>query len=170
MNLQQGWQGTDYRKLIIRHLESEYEEEVLDLLQDYIKANQTKWRYNTLQNEYSTVRTFFDKNLALLPKDPDFKIRSLIARTKGFLEVKHIRFLALRARPVYRSMILFKWKSMADTARLIMMNNPPYSRRDRAQATARKEDEIIQIEIASGRKKLLEDPGCFPLLHRQRRH
>lgn len=51
---QKGWQGTDYRTLIIRHLESEYEEEVPDLLQDYIKANQSKWRYNSLQNEYST--------------------------------------------------------------------------------------------------------------------
>jgi len=162
VNEQEGWQGTDYRTLIIRHLESEYEEEVLDLLQDYIKAHQSKWRYNSLQNEYSTIRTFFDKNRASLPKDPDFKIRSLIAPTKGLLEVKHIRLLALAARPVYRSMILFKWQSMADTARLIMMNNPPYSDEIVRKIRDRKEDQIIQLEIGSGRKKLLNDPrGAF---------
>jgi hypothetical protein len=64
VNQQEGWKSTDYRALIIRHVESEYEEEVLDLLEDYIRAYQSKWRYNTLQNVYSTIRAFFDKNRA----------------------------------------------------------------------------------------------------------
>jgi hypothetical protein len=162
VNQQEGWQGTNYRSLLIRHLESEYEEEVLDLLQDYIRAHQSKWRYNSLQNEYSTVRTFFDKNRASLAKDPEFKIRSLIGPTKGLLEVKHVRLMALAARPVYRSMILFKWQSMLDTARLIAMNHPPYSDEIVRKLRARKENEIIQVEVVEGRKKLLNTPeGAF---------
>lgn len=158
VNRQPGWEGTDYQKLIIRHLESEYEEEVLDLLEDYIKAHQSIWRYNSLQNEYSTIRTFFDKNRASLPKDPDFKIRSLIPPTEGHLELKHIPLLALAARPVYRSAFLFKWMSMLDTKRLILMNEPPYSDEIVQKLRDRKDGEIIQVDVKSGRKKLANKP------------
>jgi hypothetical protein len=162
VNQQPGWLGTDTQGLIIRHVQSEYEEEVLDLLEEYIRQHQSKWRYNSLQNEYSTILTYFDKNRASLPKDPDFRIRSLIAPTKGLLELKHIPLLALAARPAYRSMILFKWQSMLDIARLIMVNKPPYSDELVQKLRTRQNASIIQVEINSGRKKLLNDPrGAF---------
>jgi LPS O-antigen subunit length determinant protein (WzzB/FepE family) len=44
VNQQKGWEGTDYQKLLLRHLESEYEEEVLDLLEEYIQSHRSEWR------------------------------------------------------------------------------------------------------------------------------
>jgi hypothetical protein len=167
LNTQPGWKDTDYMHLLVRHVESEDQYEVLDIIQGYINEHSSKWAHSTMRDEYSRIRAFFDKNRCPLPRDTQFKIKSMIPPTKGNLAANHVRLMAMAARPVYRSMILFKWQSISDTARLIMMNQPPYSdeivHKVREWQQNGKKD-IIQIEVMSGRKKLLNDPrGIYRL-------
>jgi hypothetical protein len=167
LNMQSGWKDTDYMRLLLRHVESEDQYEVLDVIQGYINEHGSKWAHSTMRDEYSRIRAFFDRNRCPLPRDTQFKIKSMIPPTKGNLAANHVRLMAMAARPVYRSMILFKWQSISDTARLIMMNQPPYS--DEIVHKVREWQQngkkgIIQIEVMSGRKKLLNDPrGIYRL-------
>jgi hypothetical protein len=167
LHQQPGWQEVDYVGLLVCHVESEDQYELLDLIQAYVNQHAGKWAHSTMRDEYSRIRNYFEKNRCPLPQDTQFKIKSMIPPIKGNLESTHVRLMALAARPVYRSMILFKWQSMSDTARLIMMNHPPYS--DEIVHKMREWQQngkqgIIQIEVMSGRKKLLNDPrGIYRL-------
>jgi len=113
---QPGWSNTGPRALLIRQAEAEDPYEILNLLQAYIL--QLKLRKSSKRKAYSVVRSFFAHNRCALPSDPTFRIRGEYPPVQPKLTLKDVVEAYQAANLRYRSVIIFKFQSFVDNARL----------------------------------------------------
>jgi len=113
---QPGWSGVSARDLVVRQLEAEDKYELLDLVQTYV--GQLNLRKSSKRKAYSVIRSFFAHNRCALPADPTFMIRGDKPPVQAKLTVKDVLSLYHAANLRDRSVILFKWQSLVDNARL----------------------------------------------------
>ena len=113
---QPGWTHVTPREVIIRQLEAEDKYELLDLLQNYI--GQMKLRKSSKKKAYSTVKSFFSHNRCALPFDPAFKVIGDKPPVQAHLTVKDVLGIYQAAKLRDRSIIMVRWQSFVDNARL----------------------------------------------------
>jgi len=118
---QQGWENVTPRELLVRQLEEEDKYVILDLLQGYVGS--LVLRKTSKRTAYSAIRSFFIHNRVELPRDLSFHIRGDKPPVQAKLTVQDVVEVAMAAKQPYRSIILFKWQSFLDSARLIYTNN-----------------------------------------------
>jgi hypothetical protein len=121
LRTQPGWEQVTPRELLVRHLDSEDSYLVLDLLQQYV--NTLVLRKSSKRKAYSVIRLFFVHNRCGLPTDPSFHIRGDKTPVQAKLSPTDIYEILLAAELRYRSMLLFKWQSFQDNARLIYISS-----------------------------------------------
>jgi len=121
VNQQPDWENVTPRDLLVRQLEYQDKYVILDLLQGYIKSL-SPMRKNSKRKAYSVIRSFFVHNRCELPRDPSFRIRGDKPPVIAKLAVADIAEVAMAAKGPYRSMILCKWQTMLDCARLEYAN------------------------------------------------
>jgi hypothetical protein len=117
---QPDWADATARDLLVRHVESDDQYVVLDLLQGYV--NSLVLRKNTKRKAYSAIRSYFAHNRCALPDDPSFRIRGDRPPIEAKLTVKDVQEACSAASVRYRSVILVKWQSFMDNERLIQAN------------------------------------------------
>lgn len=97
------------------------EDEVLNAIKAHVLA--LPRRYATKQLANASIRSFFLHNRVTLPPDKTLNIRSTIPPVERQLTIEHVRELVGLAVQPWRSMILVKWQSLADTQGLIDISN-----------------------------------------------
>lgn len=118
---QPGWEQVAARDVLVRHLDSEDPYVVLDLLQQYVTS--LVMRKSSKRKAYSVIRSFFAHNRCALPLDPSFHIRGDKPPVQSRLPRSDLYEMLLGAELSYRSMLLFKWQSFQDNARLIYISS-----------------------------------------------
>jgi len=113
---QPGWSDISPRTLLVRQLEAEDSYEVLDLLQTYV--GQLNLRKSSKKKAYCVMKSFFNHNRCALPMDPTFRIRGDKPPVQARLTMKDVLGAYQAANIRDRSVILFKWQSLVDNARL----------------------------------------------------
>jgi hypothetical protein len=68
------------------------------------------------------IESFFMHNRAELPRDRSFKIRGDRPPVEGKLTAQDVRDAYLAASPYFKSIIIFKWQTFLDNARIIYAN------------------------------------------------
>jgi hypothetical protein len=117
---QPGWEGAGPRDVLVRHLESEDPYVVLDLVEGWVQS--LPLRKTSKRHSLTTLRSFFLHNHAELPRNPHFRIQSQRPAVRAMLDAKDVVELYHAATVRFRSVILFKWQSFMDTARLLYAN------------------------------------------------
>lgn len=120
LNAQPGWEGLGPRDVLVRHLESEDPYVVLDLVEQFVQGLQL--RKSSKKHAHTALRSFFLHNRAELPRNPNFRVISQRPSVRGLLSAKDVVELSHAATVRFRSVILFKWQSFMDTARLLYAN------------------------------------------------
>jgi hypothetical protein len=108
------------RDVLIRQLEAEDAYIVLDLLQSYV--NSLVLRKSSKEKAYSSIRSFFAHNRCGLPDDLSFRIKGDRPPVDGRLTVENVIEAIHAATVRYQSIILFKWQSFLDNARMVYAN------------------------------------------------
>jgi hypothetical protein len=106
--------------MLVRHLQAADNYILLDLLQAYIGS--LVLRKSSKRKAYSVVRSFFAHNRCGLPTDPSFRIKGDRPPVQAKLTVQDVVEIYHAATLRYKSIILFKWQSFLDNARLIYAN------------------------------------------------
>lgn len=153
---QSGWSEVTPRTLLLRRLEAEDPYEIVDIVQAYV--NHLKLRQSSKKKAYSVIKSFFAHNRCTLPRDPGFKIRSDKPPVQAKLSLSNIIAICQTAKLRDRSVILFKWQSLLDNARL------EYACKNcSGQIVQQIQDGIHPVRInIPGRKGSENDPkGCF---------
>ena len=93
---------------------------VLDLVEQFVQGLQL--RKTSKKHALTALRSFFLHNRAELPRNPNFRVISQRPSVRGLLSAKDVVELCHAATVRFRSVILFKWQSFTDTARLLYAN------------------------------------------------
>ena len=120
LHRQPGWEHVTGRDLIVRQLEAEDAYVLVDLLQAYVGS--LVLRKSSKEKAYSVIRSYFRHNRCALPEDPSFRIKGDRPPVEAKLTVQDVVEAAHTATIRYRSIILFKWQSLLDNARIIYAN------------------------------------------------
>jgi hypothetical protein len=120
LHKQPGWVDVTPRELLIRQLEADDSYVIVDLLQSYIGG--LVLRKSSKQKAHSVIRSFFAHNRCALPEDPSFRIRGDRPPVDAKLTVDDIVGACHAATIRYQSIILVKWQSFLDNARLFYIN------------------------------------------------
>jgi len=116
---QKGYERIDPKALVERQKTATDKYAILDLMQSWVEGlNRTT---SGKRIAYETVKSFFLHNRVELPKDK-FAIKSDKPSAPSKLGVKDVVHLAMVANVRDRSIILVKWQSLQDTARLMYIS------------------------------------------------
>lgn len=102
-----------------KHAISDEQYEILDWLQTWVNGLNRTTAGKRIA--YASVKSFFMHNRAPLPRDK-FHIISDKRVTQGKLQTSDVIRIAQTANPRDRSLILVKWQSLQDSARLIWIS------------------------------------------------
>ncbi len=114
--------GKDPETALLWARESPDKYEVLDAIQSFVNSLDG-FRYKTKEAAYAALRSFFQHNRVMLPRDPSFQIRSEKAPVERKLTMENLRELVGLATQPFRSMILVKWMGLLDNEGLIYVSN-----------------------------------------------
>jgi hypothetical protein len=114
--------GKDPATAILWARESPDKYDVLDAIQNYVVKLEGR-RYKTKESGYAALRSYFQHNRIMLPRDPGFQIRSDQSPVERKLTIDHLRELIGLATQPFRSMILVKWMGLLDNEGLIYVSN-----------------------------------------------
>lgn len=153
---QPGERGITARELLQRQLEAEDPYRILDLLQTYV--SQLTLRKSSKRKAYTVVKSFFSHNRCALPSDPTFKIRSDKPPVQPKLTVQSILDAYRAANLRYRSVILFKWQSFVDNARLEYVCN---NCSDQIVQQIRDGTRPVRIDIPGRKSNENDSEGAF---------
>ena len=120
LNTQPGWEHVTARDVLVRYLEAEDPYVVLDLVEIWVRDLQL--RKTSKKHALTTIRSYFMHNRCQLPDNPHFRISSQRPNVRGMLTAADVLELCHAAPLRFRSLILFKWQSFIDTARLLYAN------------------------------------------------
>ena len=120
LNTQPGWEHVTARDVLVRYLEAEDPYVVLDLVEIWVRDLQL--RKTSKKHALTTIRSYFMHNRCQLPDNPHFRISSQRPNVRGMLTTADVLELCHAAPLRFRSLILFKWQSFIDTARLLYAN------------------------------------------------
>lgn len=121
LNSQPGWEGVDAKGLLERQAASDDKYLVLDLLQRYVSS--LPLTLKSKQYAYTAVRSFFMHNRAGLPEDPSFQIKAAKQNVLSKMSLDQVRDLVKAANIRDRSIILVKWQSFQDSARIVHVSD-----------------------------------------------
>ncbi len=116
MQKQHEWSDVTPRTVLVRQLQAEDPYEILNLVQTYV--GQLEMRKSSKKKAYSVIKSFFSHNRCTLPADPGFRVRGDKPPVQARLTVKDVLAAYQAANLRYRSVIIFKWQSLMDNARL----------------------------------------------------
>jgi len=120
LHTRSGYETISPREIVVRRITSPDDYEFVDLMQEFIgslvmrKASKGKFKW--------AVESFFMHNRAELPRDGSFKIRGDRPPVEGKLTAQDVRDAYLAASPYFKSIIIFKWQTFLDNARIIYAN------------------------------------------------
>lgn len=120
LHTQPGWADVTPRELLIRQLDADDSYVIVDLLQSYVGS--LVLRKSSKQKAHSVIRSFFAHNRSALPEDPSFRIRGDRPPVDAKLTVEDVVGACHAATIRYQSIILVKWQSFLDNARLVYIN------------------------------------------------
>jgi hypothetical protein len=120
LHTQPGWADVTPRELLIRQLDADDSYVIVDLLQSYVGS--LVLRKSSKQKAHSVIRSFFAHNRCALPADPSFRIRGDRPPVDAKLTVEDVVGACHAATIRYQSIILVKWQSFLDNARLVHIN------------------------------------------------
>ena len=120
LNRQPGWEGVTPRELLVRQLEGEDAYVVVDLVQAYVGS--LVLRKSSKEKAHSVIRSFFAHNRCALPDDPSFRIKGDRPPVEARLTVQDVLEAVHASTVRYQSIILFKWQSLLDNARIVYAN------------------------------------------------
>jgi integrase len=111
----------DAKGLLERQAGSNDKYLVLDLLQQYVSS--LPLTLKSKQYAYTAVRSFFMHNRAGLPEDPSFQIKAAKQNVLSKMSLDQVRDLVKAANIRDRSIILVKWQSFQDSARIVHVSD-----------------------------------------------
>ncbi|MFH0849210.1 MAG: hypothetical protein V1857_06890 [archaeon] len=154
-----GYKNTTPRDLLLKHAESDDDYEGLTLLQKYISSLGKSVSSATKINRDTAVKSFYSHNRLPLPKDPAFKIRKEDSKpiVKPKLTLEKFRDLVKAANLRDKSILLVKWQSMQDSARLAYLG---VNCSDSIVAQMREGKHPVRIELP-GRKGTEKEYFCY---------
>ncbi len=140
--------GKDPEMALLWARESPDKYVVLDAIQDYVNSL-NGFRYKTKESAYAALRSYFQHNRVMLPRDPSFRIRSDRAPIERKLTMENLHQLIGLATQPFRSMILVKWMGLLDNEGLMHVSHNCAA--DVVKAIREKQP-ILRLEIP-GRKR-----------------
>jgi len=116
----EGWEGIGAGGLLQRQADATDKYALLDLVQDYVDGlDKTRKGKAT---SYAVIRSFFMHNRCVLPEDRGYKIRSEKPSVVSKLSVASLVDIVKAANLRDRSILLVKWQSLQDAARLVYID------------------------------------------------
>lgn len=105
--------GKDPSTAILWARESPDKYVVLDALQNFVVKLEGR-RCKTKEAAYAALRSYFQHNRIMLPRDPSFQIPSDQSPVERRLTIENLRELMGLATQPFGSMILVKWMGLLD--------------------------------------------------------